>query len=134
MQIKFKLELPEKVGWNDFTGGHWRKWSKANQLYKSFLIPQIKSQLNSLSETQKCNLSDFIDNYDDWPIEVYYRFIWRIRPLDWSNCCEKLVEDCFVKAGVFPDDSPKYISGGVKSSEKGPKGQKGDWVEVIWTM
>lgn len=127
MQIKFNLQLPEKISLNEVFGGHWRKRHKVKEMYEKSIRAQVQEQITG---DQKLK----IDSYEDFPIEVAYLFKWRIRPLDASNTPVKLVEDSLVKAGIFPDDSPKYVSGITIYSEKGERGQKGDWVEVIFTL
>lgn len=127
MTISLELELPEKIGWNQLLSSHWRKRHRITKLYQHSLMPQILQQIDSSVRTK-------IEEYDDFPIETAYVFKWRVRPLDWTNNPVKLVEDCLVKAGIFPDDAPKYIVGGPVYSERGPKGQKGDWVTVTFTL
>lgn len=106
---------------------HWRTRHRVKNLYNQSIAVQVRKQMSNKEIKTLCDSLNY-------PVEVSYTFKWRVRPLDCSNTPLKLAEDSLVRVGIFPDDSTKYIRGVRLYSEKGDKGQKGDWVEVEFPL
>lgn len=67
-----------------------------------------------------------------FPIRMRYTFCFAGRALDVLNCSTmaKMIEDGFVREGIVPDDSPKYISEVSIEQKKSPS--KADFVHIEW--
>src|SRR5210317_36297 len=95
-KITTTIRMVQKESTNKiYAGVHWRTRQalKDNYLYE---IMACKSQFYTPSK---------------YPIDLEIEFEFNGRALDSSNCSfmGKIVEDCLVKIGIFPDDSIKYI-------------------------
>lgn len=101
--IQFKIPIPEKISANKvYSGVHWTKRKQWADLYHSTFI--------GTKEKVK-----------DYPVEIEYKFTFKSRPLDTSNCffLVKLLEDSLVKNKVIEDDSPKFVACTIVYSDKG---------------
>ncbi len=81
------FELP-KISLNEwYAGSHWSNRKKIKDQYK-WIVRSVTSQKFT------------------YPCEVSYRFEFKTRPLDCSNCIAmvKMLEDC-----LFPDDGVKMV-------------------------
>jgi hypothetical protein len=88
-----------------YSGVHWR----VRQLLKD----------NYLYEIKKCKGLFHIPV--EYPVDLELTFEFSGKTLDSSNCSYmgKIVEDCLVKIGIFPNDSIKYIRSVKYTSVKG---------------
>lgn len=90
-----KIKLPVlKISTNKiYAGIH---WTKRNQHKDKFRV--------------MCNAIKTLDKID-YPVNLRFDFYLGGRALDSSNCSymAKMIEDCFVKFGIFKDDNIKYI-------------------------
>jgi len=112
---KLKLRLVSKNTLNRILTEHWGRRKEEKDLY--YLV--VKEAL------QKQGTVDIVN----YPIVVKYHFFTTGRQLDWTNLAgmTKLIEDTLVQAGVFKDDSPRYIRSGTLLSDKLPT-KKGEIV------
>ncbi len=102
--ITLKVTLPLKISTNPYYRLYWRKKHEVNNLYYNYFI-------------------DKKYKIDKYPVEITYRFTFKSRPLDSTNCSAmvKMIEDALIKNGTLKDDSPKYVKGTHIYSEKGER-------------
>jgi hypothetical protein len=96
MTTTIELELP-KISLNDwYAGKHWTERKQIKDAYKIKIGSIVKEKF-------------------DAPCTVTYRFEFKSRPLDCSNCMAmvKMIED-----SLFPDDGVKIVKQITISSEK----------------
>lgn len=97
-ELNFKLPLPQKISGNSvYAGMHWSKRKKLADDFHLAVWASVRQQK--------------IIPWKDFPAKVHYQYHLSGRMPDISNLglMTKLVEDGLVKAGIFPDDSYKYI-------------------------
>ena len=101
----FKFNLPTKVSTNKYYGMHWAKKMKMVDEYNEVVFAELLVQKIQPIKNQ---------------VEVNYRFYFKGKLLDWTNCSAmaKMIEDQMVRSGIFKDDSPKYIARGKLESIK----------------
>jgi len=96
--VKFKIKIPYRISLNDFYAGmNMFKRSKIAKIYHRVVKLEVRKQL--------------IEPVEQYPIEVCYHFFLKGRLYDCFNVVgmAKMIEDGLVRAGVFKNDSPKYI-------------------------
>lgn len=56
----------------------------------------------------------------EFPVDIYYNFHLQGKQLDSLNLAfmAKMIEDCMVKKGILPDDTPKYVRRSILESTK----------------
>lgn len=111
--MQFILPLPQKISSNSvYAGMHWTKRQKLANDFHLAVLTSIKQQ-----KISPCR---------EFPVKVKYEYHLAGRMPDISNLglMTKLVEDGLVRAGIFPDDSYKYIQeiiiGGIKIKNPEP--------------
>ena len=92
-----------------YAGVHWTK----RKLIKDTYLYEVKSKKAQFPIPT------------EFPIDLEMEFEYNTRVLDSSNSSFlfKVVEDCLVKIGVFPDDTIKYIRSAKMTSYKGKNNQ-----------
>ena len=107
--IILKIPIPLKISTNPYYRLHWRKKHEVNNLYYSYFI-------------------DKKYKIDKYPVEITYRFYFKSRPLDSTNCSAKvkMIEDALIKNGTLKDDNPNYVEATHTYSKKG----ESDEVEI----
>ena len=101
--MKFTLPVLEKISTNKiYAGIHWTRRNKH------------KEAVRGLGYLVKGKITEF-------PVKLKFTFKLKGRVLDCSNLSYmgKMYEDMFVKSGLIPDDTPKYISEVTYVSTKG---------------
>ena len=108
--MKIQLDIPERISTNKiYSGVHWAVRARLANLYHSLLIGQPKYT-------------------GEYPIQITYRFTWRTRPYDTTNCSflVKMLEDGLVGNGVITADDTWTVHRTIIESKKGDK----DFVEI----
>ena len=119
------FELPEKISTNKFYAGmNYRARAKIVEEFKSSIYWQVQD-----SKLER------IEDLKDYPVCLLFRFHFKKRLLDVSNCSAmgKMIEDGLVLAQILIDDSPKYVESVTYESHHAPKEQKTNSCELIIT-
>lgn len=100
-KIAFKLDLPPAlvVSLNAiYSGSHWRQRQRIKRDYMNYTHKIFKELVREYGQMKK-------------PCKISFEFSGtRIKDCDNHVYMGKMITDCLVNAGLFVDDSAKYIS------------------------
>lgn len=108
LEYTVNIEMIRKVSTNSiYSGVHWSKRREIANLYHT-LVLTLKKKLPKIQK---------------FPVILHFICEFEGRVLDSFNCVYmcKCIEDGLVRAGMLPDDSPKYVKYAYCEPRKGEK-------------
>lgn len=127
---KFSTSQLLESGFRQDAQGRWSKDHLENRDTRpSFAVSKSDSRRKVPRSSQAEEVGKEVD-------ESCYRYrlvihSYRTRLLDFSNMHSKAIEDTLVKAGIIPDDSPKYCDQPLVLETKVKPGEEKTIIEVL---